>query len=277
VRDLERSRTKWKLQAREVERADEGQCSNHPGDSDPHETLEGDYLPREDTSLPIRAWHHSYDLGLMTWMLLHVLVGLASLRGTCRLLQSGLTAEGLVLDESGLVEQSIPALSTVRSWLFRIGLYTLQQPVPRRDDWIVILDLTVELGTAKVLAIVGLPQARLQALSEREKQGCSLGHQDVACLALEVLEHSTGEVIANRLECLEARIGRIRQIVADHGSDVQSGLRLYQDRHPEVRPTYDVTHQVAIRMKPTTSMPCADTWGMKWSRPIVRRCAKPVS
>jgi hypothetical protein len=138
-----------------------------------------------------------------------------------------------------------PAVSSVRSWLFRIGLYVFQQPVQRRDDWIVILDLTVELGTAKVLAIVGLPQARLQALSGRE-QGCCLSHCDVEWLALEVLEHSNGEVIAECLERLEVRIGRIQQIVADHGSDVKSGIGRYRQRYRGVRYTYDVTHQVAL-------------------------------
>ena len=86
-------------------------------------------------------------------------------------------------------------VSSVRSWLFRIGLYVFQQPVQRHDDWIVILDLTVELGTAKVLAIVGLLPSRLHALRGRE-QGCCLSHRDVECLAREVLEHSNGEVIA---------------------------------------------------------------------------------
>jgi len=173
------------------------------------------------------------------WALLQLLVGLTSLRGTCRMLgvQSGM-GEG----------EAMPAVSTVRSWLFRIGLGVLQQPVPRRDDWIVIVDLTVELGTAKVLVVVGLPQERLQALSER-KQGVCLGHRDVQCLALEVLESSNGEAIAECLERLAGRIGRIRQIVADHGSDVKSGIERYRQRHEGVRFTYDVTHRVALWLK----------------------------
>ena len=233
VRDLERSRAKWKERAQEAEQAvREGRGSTclSTGESDREEEVhEGEYLARGEGALAAPAWGHQYDLGWVEWVVLHLLVGLSSLRGTCRLLgeSCGLAAGG-----------PTPAISTVRSWLFRLGLCVLQQPVPRRDDWIVIVDLTVELGTAKVLVIVGLPQARLQALSERDEQGCCLGHQDVQCLALEVLEHSTGEAIAECLERLAGRIGRIQQIVADHGSDVSSALGRYRHRHPGVRVTY---------------------------------------
>jgi hypothetical protein len=68
--------------------------------------------------------------------------------------------------------------------------------VERREDGILILDLTLERSTAKVLVILAISHARLQALSRR-KDGCCLGHQDVVVVALEVLERSSGEVIAH--------------------------------------------------------------------------------
>lgn len=233
VRDLERSRAKWKGRALHAEQAlAEGDASKRAqgGGSQERdeEVLEGDYLARRESVAAARG--HCFDLDWVQWALVQLLVGLTSLRGTARMLGEW---------------EAKPAVSTVRSWLFRLGLDVLQQPVSRRDDWIVILDLTVELGTAKVLVIVGLPQERLQALSGRG-QGICLGHQDVQCLALEVLEHSNGEAIAQCLERLSGRIGRIRQIVADHGSDVKSGIGRYRQRHEGVRFTYDVTHQVAL-------------------------------
>lgn len=244
VRDLERSRAKWKERAQQAEQAiieDEFSKDlegNDPQDSKKYE-LVGKYLVRGELSLEERVRGHSYSLGWIKWSLLQILIGLSNLHGTCRMLAELGNAEE---------ETRTPMISTVRSWLFRIGLSVMQQPVPRHDDWIIILDLTVELGTAKVLAIVGLPQERLQILSERE-QGCCLGHHDVQWLGLEVLEHSNGDIIADCLEKLEGRIGRIQQIVADHGSDLKSGIERYQKRHSEVRSTYDVTHQVALWLK----------------------------
>ena len=239
VRDLERSRAKWKgraLQAEQTLAEGEASKSAQGGGSQERdeEVLEGEYLARRGNVAAARG--HHFDLEWMEWALLQLLVGLGSLRGACRMLA----------ERSGLSEWGAkPAVSTVRSWLFRLGLGVLEQPVSRRDDWIVILDLTVELGTAKVLVIVGLPQERLQALRGRE-QGVCLAHRDVQCLALEVLEHSNGEAIAQCLERLSGRIGPIRQIVADHGSDVKSGIGRYRQRHEGVRFTYDVTHQVAL-------------------------------
>ena len=239
VRDLEQSRAKWKgraLQAEQTLAEGEASKSAQGGGSQERdeEVLEGEYLARRGNVAAARG--HHFDLEWMEWALLQLLVGLGSLRGACRMLA----------ERSGPSEWGAnPAVSTVRSWLFRLGLGVLEQPVSRRDDWIVILDLTVELGTAKVLVIVGLPQERLQALRGRE-QGVCLAHRDVQCLALEVLEHSNGEAIAQCLERLSGRIGPIRQIVADHGSDVKSGIGRYRQRHEGVRFTYDVTHQVAL-------------------------------
>ena len=244
VRDLERSRVRWKERALQAEQAiveDESSKDSEDNDSKDNgkDVLVGKYLARGELSSEERVRGHNYSLGWIEWSLLQILIGLSSLHGTCRMLAKlGDADEGT----------QTPVISTVRSWLFRIGLSVIQQPVPRHDDWIVILDMTVELGTAKVLAIVGLPQKRLQTLSKRE-QGCCLGHHDVQWLGLEILEHSNGDIIADCLEKLEGRIGRIQQIVADHGSDLKCGIERYQKRRNEVRSTYDVTHQVALWLK----------------------------
>ncbi|MCC5649848.1 hypothetical protein LC609_08340 [Nostoc sp. XA013] len=36
---------------------------------------------------------------------------------------------------------------------------------------------------------------------------------------------------------------------ADHGGDVQKGIKLYKQNHPEVIYTYDVTHAMALLLK----------------------------
>jgi hypothetical protein len=40
-----------------------------------------------------------------------------------------------------------------------------------------------------------------------------------------------------------------KQIVSDHGSDVERGVGLFQAKHPEVVDSYDVTQQLACRLK----------------------------
>jgi len=107
-----------------------------------------------------------------------------------------------------------------------------------------ILDLTIELGQAKCLVILGIPAARLS------ETGYALQHQDVKVLAIEVLFHSTGEIIHQLLVDLAKQIGNPIQILSDHGSDMKKGVELYREhQHPDVIYTYDVTHQMALLLK----------------------------
>lgn len=139
-----------------------------------------------------------------------------------------------------------PSLSSIRRWFLRLGLYELQREKEYREDWIFIIDLTLELGVAKCLVILGIPQRDWQEIAQQSR---GLQHQDVEVLSLEVLAHSSGPVIESTLEYLSQQVGRPVQILADHGSDLKKGIDLYCQAHPEVLYTYDVTHQMALLLK----------------------------
>ncbi len=49
-----------------------------------------------------------------------------------------------------------PCANTARLWLLRLGLYELTRPKPRAEDWVWIMDHTVQIGTLKVLVILGV-------------------------------------------------------------------------------------------------------------------------
>lgn len=136
-----------------------------------------------------------------------------------------------------------PCVETVRGWLLRLGLYLLQQLPQRRADWVWIVDHTLQWGTARCLVVLGVTQGQLQ------QRGFRLGHGDVCVLALEVVTHSDGEVVQRQLTALATRVGTPRQIVSDHGADLAKGIRLFQQEHPEVVDTYDVTHKMACLLK----------------------------
>jgi hypothetical protein len=48
---------------------------------------------------------------------------------------------------------------SVRLWLLRLGLYHLDRPQERADDWMWIVDHTLQLGDRKCLIIVGIRQS----------------------------------------------------------------------------------------------------------------------
>jgi hypothetical protein len=143
----------------------------------------------------------------------------------------------------GLLPLSLPYHQTVRSWLLRCGLFLLRRLVPRRDDWVWILDCTIRIGQHKCLLVLGVSLERLQSC-----QG-ALDHHSVVVLDLWVTAHCTGVDVEGRLESLAERVGVPRQVVCDHGSDLSKGVRLFQADHPEVVDTYDVTHQLACLVK----------------------------
>jgi hypothetical protein len=135
----------------------------------------------------------------------------------------------------------------VRNWLGRIGLYELQRVKEYRTDWIFIIDLTVELGKQKCLVILGVAQEYLESVVFSSKRG--LKHHDVQLLALEIMDSTRGELIEQKLCELTDIVGCPIQIIADHGSDLEKGIKLYSSKYPSVIYTYDVTHAMALLLK----------------------------
>lgn len=146
-----------------------------------------------------------------------------------------------------LFSQEAPSFSSIRKWLGRIGFFELTREKETRDDWIFIVDLTVELGTEKGLVVLGVSQQKLEEEILPLRRG--LQHQDVQILALEIMSSTRGELIEEKLTEVSLKCGCPRQIIADRGSDIQRGIKLYQQNHPDVIYTYDVTHAMALLLK----------------------------
>ncbi len=146
-----------------------------------------------------------------------------------------------------LFSQETPSFSSIRKWLGRIGFFELSREKETRDDWIFIVDLTVELGTEKGLVVLGVSQQKLEEEILPLRRG--LEHRDVQILALEIMRSTRGELIQEKLTEVSLKYGCPRQIIADRGSDIQKGIKLYQQNHPDVIYTYDVTHAMALLLK----------------------------
>lgn len=140
-----------------------------------------------------------------------------------------------------------PSFTGIRKWLGRIGIYELKRENEYRDDWIFIVDFTVELGKQKALVILGISQKYFQ--DEVISKNRSLSHKDVEVLGLEIMDSTTGELIEQQLDKISKKVGIPVQIVADNGSDLAKGIKLYQDKYPDLIYTHDVTHAMALLLK----------------------------
>jgi hypothetical protein len=144
-------------------------------------------------------------------------------------------------------EQTIPSYSIIREWLGRVGLYELSREKEKREDWLLITDLSIELGKEKCLVILGVKQEYYIQEVVANQRG--LKHQDVEVLSIEIMTSTRGELINGAIEKVTKKVGKPLQIVSDHGSDLHKGVKLYLEKNPEVIHTYDVTHQMALLLK----------------------------
>ena len=145
------------------------------------------------------------------------------------------------------IEEKVPSYTVVRQWLGKIGLYELQRPKEKRDDWIWIIDFTLELGTEKCLVILGVS---VEFIPEKIKKlnGC-LSHKDVEVLAREIMKSTKGEKVESVLEKTGEKVGVPQQIISDQGSDLYKGIKLYQEKHQKIIHSHDITHQMALLLK----------------------------
>ena len=128
-----------------------------------------------------------------------------------------------------------------------MGLYEFNRKKEYREDWIFILDMTIELGAAKCLVILGISQEKFTRIVKEEVR--SLQHEDVEVLSLEIMDKSPGTVILEKLKKLAECVGTPVQIISDWGSDIKKGINLYKQENPGVILTYDITHKMANLLK----------------------------
>ena len=132
---------------------------------------------------------------------------------------------------------------SVRLWLLRVGLHQLNRPKELADDWMWIIDHTMQLGERKCLIIVGLRQSAWNA-----EDRC-LSHEDVQLIDLVPVTESTGEVVYRQLEAATAKTGVPRAIISDDGRDLHKGINQFREAHASTTWMYDIKHKTACLLK----------------------------
>jgi len=145
--------------------------------------------------------------------------------------------------ESLGIKQSVPTWYSVRLWLLRLGYYKLTRKKEHAEDWIWIIDHTIQWGQEKCLAILGIRQS---SLPDSET---TLYHEDVEPLALYPVTRSNGDIVYQQLEKTIAITGVPREIIADGGTDIKAGVERFCNRHPRTCFIYDIKHKAATVLK----------------------------
>jgi hypothetical protein len=183
------------------------------------------------------AGHH-YSLGVISLAVEGMLDGCQSFYSSAWVIQlvSYLRAE----------VQEAPSYASIRLWLLRLGLYKLTCPLERADDWIWIVDHTMQIGDMKCLIILGLRRSAWEARAADDRRLC---REDVDIIALEPVRESTGEVVAEQYREAAKRCGVPRAIISDDGRDLHKGTNLYLAEQPDSCWIYDIKHRTASLLK----------------------------
>lgn len=180
---------------------------------------------------------HSYGYTFIELFFNLVLHGPTSLRGA-----SGALAQFLpYLD--GNRKHRPPCPNTGVNWLLRVGLYELVRPLEVAEDWVWIVDHTVQLGSVRCLVIVGCRLSEFQQLQR------PLTHQDLSLIALEPSTSSDSRTVEAELRKAALRTGVPRAILSDGARNLKRAIRDFQATHPHTEELSDVKHKLALLLQ----------------------------
>jgi hypothetical protein len=131
----------------------------------------------------------------------------------------------------------VPSHVSILLWTKKIGVYKLSQPREKTDDWILIIDESVEFGHNRLLVLLGIREGQIDFTRP-------LQYQDVTCLKTISSNSWKGEDIKEVIEGLIPQLGKIKYVVADTGNSIQRALKLSGIVHVK-----DITHQLSLIIK----------------------------
>jgi hypothetical protein len=149
--------------------------------------------------------------------------------------------------------QKAPCPQTIINWVMRLSIVRIEaartlkglplSQTPFTNGLIWMLDISIGLGTGKILAVLAL-----DAHHHRLAPG-ALALEHVRCIGVSVADSWTGETIADVLGRLIAQMGRPAAYLKDGGSDLHKAADLLGDKGLSSPCLDDISHAVAGMLK----------------------------
>lgn len=149
----------------------------------------------------------------------------------------------VVFDWLGATEK-LPDWTTIRTWLLRVGVAAIDEPVEPADDWIWMADHSNQIGPEKALAVIGLRASRMPP------PGVALTHQDVRVLCVKPGVSWNREDMAEAYERLAEESGcNPMAVLADGAVELREGAERLQKRRADMVILGDFKHYAANVLK----------------------------
>ncbi|MCP3923112.1 MAG: hypothetical protein GY714_11055, partial [Desulfobacterales bacterium] len=206
-----------------------------------------------DVKKEIRPKNYKYPLSLIQFFIAAKLTTSTSFRALEKLVVSINIYLNLELGQ--------PSYGTILIWMKKVGLYSLQQPIEKSDDWILIIDESIAVGHERLLVIYGIQTSSIDFQR-------ALTYKDLTPLFIKSSNKWTGDIIKKEIDTLIENIGNVKYIVADGGNGICRSIRLLKKIH-----VYDITHKMALLLKNIYSK---DEAFIKYTKNMTQMRAKGV-
>jgi hypothetical protein len=137
------------------------------------------------------------------------------------------------------IEQKTPCWTAIRSWLQRLGIAMIQEPIERADDWVWMADHSNQVGVEKALVMLG---TRASLLPEA---GTALNHADVRVLTVEPGTQWKKEDMSNVYDKLAEQWGAPRAVLVDGAVELREGANCLKTRRSDTIVLRDFKHYAA--------------------------------
>jgi hypothetical protein len=189
-----------------------------------------------------RAPYHSHSLGLIQLFLQLVLNSAVGLRGAASVLD--------VVSFLFPTPERAPSPNGGQMWLLRLGLYELSRPKERADDWVWLIDHTIQIGRVKCLVVAAVRLSAWEAKRKAPDQSAALRHHDLSVWKIEPVEKSDGPTVYRQLEALSQQTGVVpRAVLNDCGADLQNGVARFCADHSQTTALNDIAHAASNAVK----------------------------
>lgn len=188
------------------------------------------------------AIQHKVDL---VWLALQLfLVARLGFRAVSRVLSLLAVALG---------SQKAPCPQTIINWVTRLSIVRIQaarmlqgtalSQAPFSNGLIWIIDVSIALGSGKIVAVVALDA------HHHQRSGAAPDLQQVRCLAVSVAASWTGDTLATLLRGLIAILGRPAAYLKDGGSELHKAIGVLDEQGLASPAIDDISHAVANMLK----------------------------
>jgi len=143
-----------------------------------------------------------------------------------------------------LKDYKAPSCTTIKRWLQKVGYYKLTQPKAISNDWMILIDASIQMGEKKCVLVLG---RRLRDFPKNRP----LTLEDLEILGLRVVSTMNANLITQILHEAAQSIGKIISICSDRGSEMVRGIKDFQVYKPEVRHISDTAHRVSNLLEAT--------------------------